>query len=70
MTPKEKAEQLIDKHYAISGQPRFSKGYALITVNEVIEQWEYINTYLADGRGELNPNLKYWYEVKKCVEDF
>lgn len=70
MTSKEKAKQLIDKHYSISGHSRFSKEYALITVNEIIEQWEYIDTHLADGRGELNPNLKYWYEVKKCMDGF
>jgi hypothetical protein len=70
MTPKEKAEQLIDKMYSISGLIRFSKIYAIVAVNEVIEQWEYIDTYLADGRGQLNPNLKYWYEVKKCIEAF
>ena len=70
MTPKEKAEQLIDKHYSISGQLRFSKEYALVTLNEVIEQLEFINTYIVDGRGELIQNLKYWYDVKKCIEAF
>lgn len=56
MSPEEKAKQLINKHDSIE--------HTLITVNEVIEQWEYIDTYLADLCGELNPNLKYWYEVK------
>lgn len=70
MTPQEKAKYLIGKHFSISEQVIFSKTYALITVNEIIEQWEYIDTYLADGRGELNPNLQYWYDVKKYVEAF
>ncbi len=26
--------------------------------------------YLAEGHRELNPNLKYWYEVKKFVDAF
>ena len=56
MTPEEKANQLITKKGSIK--------HALITVNEVIEQWEYIDIYLADGRGEFNPNLRYWYNVK------
>ena len=34
---------------------------ALICVKHIIEQWE---TYLGDGRGELNPNLRFWKEVK------
>ena len=40
------------------------KDYALIAVDEIIDQWEYIYAHIADGMGELNPNLKYWYEVK------
>jgi len=34
-----------------------------IVIKEVIGQWEYIDTYIADMCGELNPNLKYWYQV-------
>ena len=41
-----------------------SKRVAENTINEVIEQWTYIDTYLADLNGELNPNLKYWLDVK------
>jgi hypothetical protein len=71
MTPQEKAKELIEKYEGelvvrtTYGTP---KGCAYIAVNEIIEQWEYIDTYLADGRGELTPNLKYWYEVKKWIE--
>jgi len=36
---------------------------SLIVVGEVLKQWEYIDTYLGNGNGELNPNLKYWQEV-------
>lgn len=64
MAPKEKAEQIVNRFKA--------RGYtneeeiremSLIVVNEVTEQWEYIDTYLADWGGKLTPNLKYWYEV-------
>ncbi|NCC71658.1 hypothetical protein EOM09_08860 [bacterium] len=59
MSPEEKAKQLITKHDSVI--------HALITVKEVIEQWEYIDIYLADGRLGLNPNLKYWYKVKASL---
>jgi uncharacterized protein YhfF len=56
MTSKEKAEELIKKHNSIE--------HAIITVNEIIKQWEYIDAYLANLGGELNTNLNYWYEVE------
>lgn len=64
MSPKEKAEQIMDR-FRKRGYTNDSeiKEMALIVVNEVTEQWEYVDTYLADLGGEFNPNLKYWYEV-------
>lgn len=47
-----------------------AKQCALLAVDLVINQWEYIDTYLADANGELNPNLKYWYEVKKEIINY
>jgi hypothetical protein len=72
MTPKEKANKLTDKYFDKIGVLITEEAIdcALIAVDEIIEQWEYIDTYLADGRGELNPNLKYWHEVKKWIEAF
>ena len=71
MTPKEKAKQLYDKmkfETEFNSQPStvhgMCKKLALVCVDEVISQWDYIDTYLADLNGELNPNLKYWHEVK------
>jgi len=67
MSPKEKAKELalkFDKH----GETDNAKQCALIAVDLVINQWEYIDTYLADANGELNPNLKYWYEVKQEIK--
>lgn len=49
------------------GEEPFKK-ILLCVVDEIITQWEYIDTYLADGQGGLNPNLKYWQEVKKELE--
>jgi len=46
---------------------RTAKQCTLIAVNEIIEQWDYIDTYLADDNGGLNPNLKYWYDVRTVV---
>ena len=47
-----------------------AKNCALICVSEIVEQWEYVDTYLGDLGGKLNPNLKYWYEVKKEIESY
>lgn len=83
MTPKEKAQELIKKFknhvnpYIGSGMLsnthddgailRQSKFCAEITVDEVIKQWEYIDTHIADLGGELNPNLRYWQEVREEI---
>ncbi len=66
MTPQEKAKELLRKFYSIGDIE--CKQCALIAVDLVINQWEYIDTYLADANGELNPNLKYWYEVKQEIQ--
>lgn len=44
---------------------QYAKQCALICVDEIIDQWEYIDTYISDLGGKLNPNLKYWLEVKQ-----
>ncbi len=76
MIPKKRADQLIKKFYPEVqwklGQDDCldrAKRCALITVYEIITQWEYIDTYISDLDGELNPNLKYWYEVKQEIEN-
>lgn len=83
MTPKEKAKELIYKFAFLKTDneatpPKKKKWYfvptpllkqcALICVDEIIAQWDYIDTYLADMKGDLNPNLKYWQEVKQEIE--
>ena len=66
MTPREKANELIVKSLVQFEKLTINeaKKIALIAVDEIIEQWQYIHAYIANGMGELNPNLKYWYEVK------
>lgn len=75
MTPKEKAIELYEKFYyqlpttlIDKVQDCTAQECALIAVDEIIIQWEYIDTYLSDLNGELNPNLKYWYDVKQEIE--
>ena len=60
ISPKQKAIELVDKHYSISGIQRFSKAYALITVNEIIEALVGCHTVEEYGN--------YWYNVKSEIE--
>ena len=78
MTPKEKAIDLVINKYG-SNYPIIckmgsrnmyrseAKQCALIAVDEIIGQWEIIDVYLANGNGQLNQNLEYWYKVKKEI---
>lgn len=71
MNAKEKAKELVDKmlnEQSNTEEIYDAKQCALIAVDEIILQWEYIDNYLSDLGGELNPNLKYWYEVKQEIE--
>ena len=84
MNPKEKAKELIDYKFASRKLFAFTnpqmdnkrqnwsfnqrKQMALICTEEIINQWEYIDIYLGNGNGELNPNLEYWYQVKQEIE--
>ena len=70
LTPKEKAEKLIDKMYSISGHSRFSKGYALTAVNEILDFMELEDK---DSDSCHNANSKwtdYWLNVKREIEAF
>ena len=71
MTAVEKAKELFDNYYIVCQEfteeiqcSIQAKQCALIAVKEIIDQWEYIHAYIANGMGELNPNLHYWQEVK------
>jgi hypothetical protein len=74
MTPKEKAGELVDKIQEGLWRDRAVRIYqedavytALIAVDEIIGQWEIIDVYLANGNGQLNQNLEYWYKVKQEI---
>lgn len=80
MTPKEKAKQLFKKQYQLiwsidlginvdkdAERYEAAKQCALIVADEAIDQWEYIDIYISDLGGELNTNLRYWYEVKEEI---
>lgn len=70
MEVKDKAEELVNKmHKANWKMTNYSAvSCAMVCVDEIISQWEYIDTYLADLKGDLNPNLRYWYSVKQELE--
>jgi hypothetical protein len=75
MSAQDKAKQLVEKYYnlfSIQLENEISmmeaKRCALLAVQEIILQWDYIDTYIADLKGALNPNLKYWLQVKTEIE--
>lgn len=68
MTPKEKAKNLFEIYLLETGNETFAKNCALVAVNEVLDPWFGIYTYLPNGQGEFNPNYKYWLEVKQELE--
>ena len=75
MNAKDKAKYLVEKYYnlfSIQLENEISiieaKRCALVAVQEIILQWDYIDTYIADLKGALNPNLKYWLQVKTEIE--
>ena len=86
MTPKEKADELIAKYkevvegYPIDIGDNLEYIYpphacvinaVLLAVNEIIEQWDYVDTYLADFGGKFSEyNLKFWLLVKKRIIEY
>jgi hypothetical protein len=74
MTAKEKAKELFDKYYIVCQEYTEeiqcsiqSKKCALIAVDEIIKQWEVVDTYIADFGGKLNQNLIFWQQVKQEI---
>jgi putative lipoic acid-binding regulatory protein len=75
MTPKEKADELIDKMYYIGRYydqetyiPKMAweraRQCALIAVDEIIKS----NPYECDAIEILHSNISYWQEVKQVIE--
>jgi hypothetical protein len=58
MTPKEKAQELVDKFQAISGFIRFSKAYALIAVDEILK-------LVSNDLDLYYKDCIYWEQVKE-----
>jgi hypothetical protein len=68
MTPKEKATELVNKHFdyveawSVSNQIENAKQCALITVDEIIKQsWDYRDI-------DLGANYDFWNEVKTEIK--
>ena len=61
MTPKEKAEQLLNRFYfdTTLNELEASKECALIAVDEIIEILS----------KDINPIVNYWFEVKREIEN-
>jgi hypothetical protein len=69
MTPKEKAEQLLNRFYfdTTLNELEASKECALIAVDEIIEQYEF--DVASDVKNKrFMAKLNYWDEVKKEIE--
>ena len=79
MTPKEKADELVDKFTQTNGNNFFAKECALIAVNEIIEskKLEYLFTFqeitllnfTKDDRLVHSKFINYWKEVKQELEN-
>ena len=69
LTAKQKAEQLIDKMYSISRHQRFSKGYALICIDEIekaLTEYGEISMELQN----MDSEFRYWDKVREAVKSF
>jgi hypothetical protein len=69
MTPQEKAKDLFDKIYNISGLTKESKQCALIAVDEIINS----NPYKLSLEGKfltehITYDINFWEEVKQEIE--
>jgi hypothetical protein len=74
MAPKEKSKELFYNFYEIHSDDidfgmnkEIAKKCALIAVDEVIQQCEVSDTYIADFGGKINKSLEYWEEVKQEI---
>jgi hypothetical protein len=62
MTPKEKAEELVDKFIQTNGNAFFAKECALIAFDEIIDAIDWHEYEVP------NDQLKFWFEVKQEIE--
>ncbi len=73
MTPKEKAEELIEKHKMQCrecGGNETAKIHSLITVNEIINICPFIKIDFATSEGGKESDAKeYWIKVKNEIDN-
>ena len=62
------SKETMQYEYNYKIKRELAKQCAIIAVDEIIDQWDYVDTYLANLGGEFNPNLRYWQEVKTELE--
>jgi hypothetical protein len=71
MTPKEKAEELVNKFTQTNGNSFFAKECALIAVDEIINSNPnnplFSDKKTENGYTDMTP-IDYWQQVKKEVE--
>ena len=65
MTPNEKAKELFDKFYSITGPFTETKQCALIAVDEIL--WEIIK-YTDNSQQHVIENSEFWNKVKQEIE--
>jgi hypothetical protein len=61
-------ERQLNCDFNLKGNYNNAKQCALIAVDEIIQQWEVIDTYIADLGGQLNQSLKFWQDVKQEIQ--
>ena len=60
MTPKEKAEELVDKFQFILTEKQFGKQCTLIAVDEIL--------FVVSKYNDTQAEVSYWQEVKQEIE--
>jgi hypothetical protein len=71
MTPKEKAEELIynfDNTMEFSTPKRFAKKCALIAVDEILNDYSYMQNVRNANSNQIHSQRVYWQEVKTEIE--
>jgi hypothetical protein len=64
MTPKEKAEELVDKFTQTNGNSFFAKECALIAVDEILD-----DDCFDMGEEAFDKRINFWQQVKKEIEE-
>jgi hypothetical protein len=73
-TPKEKAEELVDRYYWTFGDGYLGEQHiqcALIAVDELIKFGMFVKQPILDKSNKVKPNnsqIEYWKQVKKEIE--